>query len=722
MTLLLRTLLLGFSLVLFASPLRGQPAPLTRCVDVQALPRDRAAEGLPVAVRGVVTLAFSGPRTGFVVDDGRGVFVAWSDTIEVLRRPPETHGQDRFEPGTVVEVRGVTGRGRFAAVVVPQEIKAVGTAPLPPFRPMTVSAMRNGSMDCQCVELSGVVQRAVARDRSDPNSENQLEVVAPDGRFVVVVGARRPEELEALVDAEVRVRGVATTFFNARGESMGIRLQAREHDAIEVVRAAPAEPFAVPATTTRTLQPFSLAPMNLHRQRLSGTVTLCRPGEFFYLEDEGRAVRVNTTSPARLQPGDRVEAAGFVELVRYFAEVRDAVFRPLGTAPLPTPLRISVPELLAGMTRDTLVDADVFDGRLVRLPGRLLKVDAGGGKDHRLIFDCAGRTVLALLDGSVPEAALRAFPLGSEIDVTGVAVVNLGTSWPSTPFTGARDFQLLLRDTADLRVLRAPSWWTPERLWRLLGATMVVLLAALAWVTLLRRRVAQRSAQLAAEMQARTAAEIEHNATQRERTRLAADLHDTIEQALTGLAFQLDATRRFAPPLGERGTQHFELSRQLLASSREDLRRAVWNLRAQGLEGRTFIDALRASAERAVTGREVEIAVEQTGGTRTVPEFTAGNLLLLAQEAITNALKHARPKRIAVRVAHESAEITMTIEDDGAGFDTAHSPGLADGHFGLQGMRERVDRLDGAIEIESVPGRGTRICVRVPAPRLQPAG
>ena len=580
---------------------------------------------------------------------------------------------------------------------------------------MSVSALRNGNMDCQCVELSGVVQRAVARDFRIESSESQLEVAAPDGRFVVLVGGMSQQELASLPDAEVRVRGVATTFFNARGESMGIRLQALERGAIEVTRPGPSDPFAAPPTTTRTLFAFTLEPMNLHRQRLSGVVTLSRPGAFFYLEDEGRAVRVNTTSSSQLHPGARVEVAGFVEMGRYFAEVRDAVWRTLGTAPLPAPLRTSVPEVLAATTRDSLAVSDVLDGRLVQLRGRLVKVDAGrGGEEHQILLDCDGRTVPALLGGDVPGATLAGFAPGSEMEVTGVAVVDLGATWPATLFAEARDFQLLLRDAADLRVRRAPSWWTAERLWRALGLVIAVLLASLAWVTLLRRRVAQRSAQLAAEMQARSAAEIEFNATQRERTRLAADLHDTLEQALTGLAFQLDATRRFAPPLGERGTQHFELSRQLLASSREDLRRSVWNLRAQGLDGSTFIEALRNSAERAATGRELQIVVEEQGSLRAVPEFIAGHLLLLAQEATTNALKHAQPKRIAIHVSYEDEHVSMVIEDDGAGFDPAHSPGLADGHFGLQGMRERVDRLDGTIEIESAPGRGTRIAVRVP--------
>ena len=707
--------------------MRGEEPVLTHCVEIHALSREVAARGVPVRVRGVVSFSFPGTRTGFIVDDGHGVFVGWGDALAMLAQPVETFGIERLEPGTVVEIRGVTARGRFAPIIVPQEIKVVGNAPLPPFPPTTISAIRGGNMDCQGVELSGVVRRTgasqemrrAAKDMTAPRFvEDMLEVVAPDGRFGAVLRWKNPKVLEQYVDAEVRLRGVVLTYFNTRGECMGVRLQVTSEDSLEVIHAAPRDPFEAPQTTTRRLAPFSMAPVNLHQQRLSGTVTLCRPGEFFYLEDEGRSVRVSTSKPESLRPGQRVEVAGFVELTRYFAEVRDAVFRPLGTALVPEPIPATVEQLVADVPKDAVSASDDFDGRLVRLPGLLLKVDAGRDGDFRLLLDCAGSTVVGLLGRDTPPGVLARFQPGSQVEVTGIVVLNLvnlfGGTWPATLAADTRDLHLLLRDAADLRILRTPSWWTPERLWRALAILGVVLLAALAWVTLLRRRVAERSSQLAAEMQARSAKEIAFAATQRERTRLAADLHDTLEQALTGLAFQLDATRRFSPPLGERGTHHLELSRQLLASSREDLRRSIWNLRARVLEGRSFIEALRASAERSVAGREIAITVEETGNRGALTEFVAGHLLLLAQEAMTNALKHASPRRIAVRVVHEDQRVSLVIEDDGSGFDTERAAGMDAGHFGLQGMRERADRLDGVLIIESTPGKGARITATVP--------
>ncbi len=161
--------------------------------------------------------------------------------------------------------------------------------------------------------------------------------------------------------------------------------------------------------------------------------------------------------------------------------------------------------------------------------------------------------------------------------------------------------------------------------------------------------------------------------------------------------------------------QHLGLARQQLDRSREDLRRSLWNLRANPLENHTLGGALREVAADRSLGLDIVIAVESSGPERPLPDFVAGNLLLLAQEAITNALKHAHPRRIDLALRFDAAALTLKIRDDGAGFDPATVEGPRDGHFGLQGMRERIKRLGGNLEVRSAPGRGTTLAATVPA-------
>ena len=112
--------------------------------------------------------------------------------------------------------------------------------------------------------------------------------------------------------------------------------------------------------------------------------------------------------------------------------------------------------------------------------------------------------------------------------------------------------------------------------------------------------------------------------------------------------------------------------------------------------------------------------MEEEGTLDPLPGFIAGNLLLPAQEAMTNAIKHAAPRSIRVGPACASRTLVLTVSDDGNGFDPARARGFQEGHFGLQGMRERANRLDGTLSIESSPGRGTAVTVELPLPAPAP--
>ena len=132
-------------------------------------------------------------------------------------------------------------------------------------------------------------------------------------------------------------------------------------------------------------------------------------------------------------------------------------------------------------------------------------------------------------------------------------------------------------------------------------------------------------------------------------------------------------------------------------------------------------EALREMVANLVAGQPVEARCECEGKAVPLPDFIAGNLLLLAQEAVTNALKHAQPRVIHARLSFRNEEVSLTIEDDGRGFDPAAAPGMREGHFGLQGMRERVKRLGGVLAVESKPAGGTRIMARVPTAAVNDA-
>lgn len=679
--------------------------PLRRCSEVRALTREQAMEKRPVEVCGVVTFVL---KSAIVLqDESQGIYANLSNALV------DWGGTQGPHVGMRLALRGVTGPGGFAPVITASEVKLLGEGPMPQASRQTLTELRTGAFDCQRVEMRGVVQRIHRRDTQQ--GQLRLEITTLDGSFSAFLADSRGLDGDGLVDAELRLTGVCFTFFNTRGEAVGVHLQIPAANDIAIIEPAVADPFAAPEVSPLALRPFSQKPPNLHRQRLAGTVTLARPGEFLYVQTPLRSVRVNTRSSDVLEPGDEVEAAGFVAPAQGFAVLDEAIVRRTGRGALPEPMNITRTQVLAvkSLGANKLRQED-YDGTLVKLCGRLVKIESNSGEEHRLFLDCPGGVVIATLGAQIPNDALTPLAVGSDVEATGVCAVRLSASWPALAMPVPEDFTLLLHAPGSVRILRAPPWWTPQRLAVALAATGLVLFLALAWVWTLRRRVARRGAALAESMRARRDAAVEFDTTLRERTRLAADLHDTLEQSLTGLALQLEAADALQGEAPARSSQHLALARQLLDRSREDVRRSVWELRASPLEGNTLTEALRCIAADRSAGLSVRITVESEGTPLPVPDFVAGNLLLLTQEGITNALKHAAPHDISLRLAFTARSVTLTIRDDGRGFAPGTAPGPRDGHFGLQGMRERAKRLGGTLAIHSAPGSGTTITISLP--------
>jgi len=704
----------------------GEEQPLTDCAAIRALAPDVAAQRLPVQVRGVVTFSYPQKNVAFVVQSGkegtyveRGKFARDKGLVPAGWSWPEL-----LPPGTLVELNGVTGAGDYAPVIYPKDIRIVGTEPLPEPTTLSIAELLDGKWDCQRVRVRGVVQFAEAAAQEGKGA--WCELVAHSGHVRFHIDRLGPStNLQSLVDSEVEVTGVMFAFWNSRRELLGARINVADAGDVRVLERGPQDPFAVPKVRLTKLQPFSPEGSTLHRRRCTGTVTLAWPGrgwgQVFYIQEGQRGVRVETDVPAPIAPGDRVEVSGFVEVTENFGKVHAAAVRKLGTAPLPVPVPVDRRRALGSeITGRTVTDAKDVDGTYSTFEGRLVKVDISD-YEPRLMVESEGRLVQVSFSRDTPLSVLSRFDPGSVVRIDGVVRVDLTSDWPAQEHPRPVSFRFLVPTPDDVVVLSAAPWWTAERLWALLGGIAVILALTLVWNSLLRNRVEERGTQLAEEMRARREAAVEFDATLRERQRLAADLHDTMEQSLTGIAFRLE-TMVVQRQKAQDTSANLDHVRHLLASIREDVRRSVWNLRADALEGHTLPEALRSIANRLADRSDLIVAVETEGTPQPLPDFIAGNLLLLAQEAMTNALKHGEPRSIIVRVVFGDETVKLSVEDDGCGFDPAQAATPREGHFGIQGMRERVKRLGGKFELESTPGHGTCLAVTAPIRQVDGAG
>ncbi|MFF1707012.1 sensor histidine kinase [Streptomyces sp. NPDC058252] len=201
-----------------------------------------------------------------------------------------------------------------------------------------------------------------------------------------------------------------------------------------------------------------------------------------------------------------------------------------------------------------------------------------------------------------------------------------------------------------------------------------------------------------------------------ERRRLAAEIHDTIAQGLTGIIAQLQVVAN-APDLTGART-HLERASDLARDSLGEARRSVHNLAPVALASDGLSEALKKTvadwAER--TGVRTEFTV--TGVTEQLHEEVSATLLRIAQEALSNASRHARASRVGVTLSFMGDEVTLDVRDDGRGFDSLALPARTDrGGFGLDGMRARAERIAGSLTVETEPGHGTAVSARVPLVR-----
>jgi len=182
-----------------------------------------------------------------------------------------------------------------------------------------------------------------------------------------------------------------------------------------------------------------------------------------------------------------------------------------------------------------------------------------------------------------------------------------------------------------------------------------------------------------------------------------------LAQGFVGIALQLESASETLGKNPSAAQAHLEQASSLARESLSEARQSVLRLRPEPHEPGDLAKALSSAAEERL-GRPVPVLVR--GRTRKLSAEVQWNLLRIGQEALVNAASHARAERVEMELRFDRHHVQLHVRDDGMGFDTEGK--APSGHFGLRGMRERAESLGGRFDLQSVPGRGTRISVRVP--------
>lgn len=205
-----------------------------------------------------------------------------------------------------------------------------------------------------------------------------------------------------------------------------------------------------------------------------------------------------------------------------------------------------------------------------------------------------------------------------------------------------------------------------------------------------------------------------------ERARLAREIHDTLAQGLSSIQMLLHAAERADPQRD--GVEHIRLARETAASNLADARRFIRELSPPQLDDGGLGAALRRLADSQWAPRGLRVVVRVPDAV-TLPMHLQTALLRIAQGAIANVLQHAQATTATIELTFDDTELLFTVSDDGAGFDAlaverVHS--TTSDSFGLEATRERVRQLGGSLVVDSAPGRGTALAVRLAVPLTPP--
>lgn len=668
----------------------GQAAPLPVLTDIReirALSQADAARGYPVRIRGTVTHYDALRSNGLFVFDGEyGQFV----------QPPSAGSLRQWDPiraGDILDITGRTIRGGFAPNVQPVDIRILGHSSLPSPMHVTYASLLTGRHDCEFVELTGVIRRAWLSTGASPRTMF-ADIALEDGMVRAAFWDYKAGDLERFIDARIRLRGNVGALFGPSEQLLGVSLLAGRTGDVEVLEPS-TDPFGLRLRPIGNIFTYSYAAEVNRRIRIRGVVVGAVPGRsvavsdfssssvfrsirhVLYVKDATGSVTVETEQTSPVRPGDVVEVAGFPAVSPGKPVLRDAVYRVVGTESIPLPIRVPAG---AVMRADN-------DAELVRVDAQLLGILWTPAERVLVLKSAAGEAAFeAALDTGHDASTLDQIRPGSAVTVTGVY------SYQGGPPPG---FRLVLRTPADIAVTASAPWWTPRHTAVLVG---FLLITCIAGIVILRTMTARERR--------------EYQAVLSERNRVARELHDTLEQGLTGISLQLEAVASTVQSSPATAKQSLGVARQMLRYSLEETRRSVMDLRSQALESSDLPAALSTLAHQMTLGTPIEADVRIEGQRRRLDAAQEHHLLRIGLEAVTNAVKHSGATRVDILVRFSPAATALIVADDGCGVHTENGDV---GHFGLQGMRERANKIGAVLELESGSRGGTRLAVSVPA-------
>ena len=542
---------------------------ITSAREAHSLTVAESKAGLPVHFRAVAT--YYDPY----IDPRRGVLFACDATGCVFVAAP-AHPALPLHVGSEIEIQGVSAPGDFAPIVDRAAIRVTGASgKLPTPAHVDAAQLRTGPYDCAWVQVEGMVQRV-----REFGHMVVLKIVMGSSEVSATTMREPGIDYERLLDAQVRIRGVAAPLYRGNHLTVGGRVFFQTLRQVEIVEAGALDPFALPAIPLDDVLRYVPGKRYVHRIHARGRVTLYWPGRILCIANptalhvsqpvpkpappplfaHTNGFCVQTSEPSKLVTGDMVDVVGFPSN-EDSPVLAEAAFRLEGHGDPPVPHNIPPGQTFGAEYNDTLVQ---IDGRLIgeghSAGDRALLLSSGASiftvvlprdasvQDGHTVGVSSEPASAVVLFPHAPDAAVPWKP-NSILRVTGICSTAFEDR-DSTADTGLANpisVRILVQSPGAVILLRAPSWWTPPHALLVLAIVFAVTLAALFWVAALRARLKRQTQVIHRQLGEAAALKEAAEAANRAKSEFLANMSHEIRTPLHGILGMADLAMDAGP-------------------------------------------------------------------------------------------------------------------------------------------------------------------------------
>jgi PAS domain S-box-containing protein len=447
----------------------GDRAVLTNAADIHYTPRAAAASGLRVSLRGLVTYSDTLWSVLFIRDASAGVFVSLSGG------PYPTNGE-------FVEISGKTDDGGFSPIVAQASWKHLGTGKLPEPRRFAQPERFASELDCEWAEVEGIVHRVTSAAGQD---HVQIDLGGDGGwrvRAFVPSGTLPPAlDPNGLINTRVRILGVVGVDYENPPLGISFKCFVPSVSNIVALEKPNTRQASLPLTTiSKILSNWPTVPT--HLVRIRGICTYAASDRLILQEDDS-ALRVALSRSDRFRVGDALEAVGFISSGLFSPVMEEAVAKPAQDKLQAAAVPVSPAAVLWGK----------YDARLITLTG-LLQGSAIAGSNCILTLQNDGVLFGASIENPIGQGSLGEFKPGDRLKVTGVCSIQ------GTQRGAPQSFQVSLRSASDAELMPLVREFSGKQVLVIAGAAITVCGVVLLWVFMLRRKVSERTRELAGSL------------------------------------------------------------------------------------------------------------------------------------------------------------------------------------------------------------------------------